>query len=302
MHVRFLSLIALCCLLLSAGPAWAQGEEEPLTEAEGWRTSLVGQLAFNQAAYSNWQEGGLDALAFTVGTTGRFARLLGDFKQVHNVRLSYGVVKQDTLQLRKAADLIRYGFQLQYTGTGDFQPTFATDLRTQFAPGYDYKPDSTTYPSLADRIVPGERLKVSDFFAPATWTQTLGVTYDPDAWYKVRLSLATKETFVLIDRLRRVYGNRPDQVVRVQAGMEFLAEVQREMASNVLFTSRLSLFQAFTEFDSAAPDIVFENLLQLKVNDWLNTNLEFVAMYDENVIDEIQIKEALSVGVAIALL
>ena len=303
MPSRLALLLALVCATVTLGrPVWAQEAEEPLVEAEGWRSDLVGQLAFNQAAYSHWQEGGLNTLAFTVSTNARFARLFGDFKQTHTARLAFGVVKQDTLQLRKAVDVIRYAFELQYTGTGDFQPTFATVIRTQFAPGFDYAPDSTKYPTLVGRIVPGERLKVSDFLAPAVWTQTLGVTYDPDRWYIARFSLATKETFVLIDRLRPVYGNAPDEAVRVQAGVELLAEVQRELFSNVFLTSRLSLFQAFTAFDGAAPDVVFENVLQLKVNDWLNTNLEFVALYDEDTVDEVQIKEVLSVGVAIALL
>lgn len=303
MHFRLTTLLLLSCVIAAvASPAWAQDDEEPLTEAEGWRTNLIGQLAFNQAAYSNWQEGGLDALAFTASTTGQFARLLGAFKQTHDARLAFGVVKQDTLQLRKAVDVIRYAFQLQYTGTGDFQPTFATDIRTQFTAGFDYDPDPETYPTLTDRIVPGERLKVADFFAPAIWTQSLGITYDPDQWYKARLGFATKETFVLIDRLREVYGNAPDEAVRLQAGLDFLAEVQKELFPNVYLTSRLSLFQAFNQLNEAAPDAVFENILQLKVNDWLNTNIEFVALYDKETIDEVQLKEVLSIGIAIAFL
>ena len=297
--LRLLCLAALC----TSAPALAQeSEEAPLTEAEGWRSTLTGQLAFSQAAYSNWQEGGLDALAFTTGTTGSFKRLTGRFKQTHSARLAFGLVKQDTLQFRKATDVIRYAFELQYTGTGVFQPTFATDIRTQFAPGYDYDPDSTTTPSLAAFIVPGERLKVSDFFAPATWTQSVGITYDPDSWYTARLGFATKETIVLVDRLRPVYGNAPDEAVRVQAGLEFLAEAERELFENVLLTSRLSLFEAFNQIDSAAPDLVFENLITLKVNDWLNTNIEFVTLYDKDTIDELQLKEVISVGIAIALL
>ena len=146
--LRFTPLLLLLSLLALAGPAFAQEEDEPLTETEGWRSNLTGQLAFSQAAYSNWQEGGLDALSFTTGVTGRFQRLIGEFKQTHSTRLAYGVVKQDTLQFRKSDDVIRYAFELQYTGTGVFQPTFATDIRTQFTSGFDYDPDAATYPVL----------------------------------------------------------------------------------------------------------------------------------------------------------
>ena len=143
---------------------------------------------------------------------------------------------------------------------------------------------------------------MSDFFAPAIWTQSLGITYDPDRWYTARLGFAVKETIVTIDRLRPVYGNALDETVRVEAGLEFLAEAQREVFTNVLLTSRLSLFNAFNQLGNTAPDVVFENLLTLKVNDWLNTNLEFVTLYDKDTIDELQLKEVLSVGVAISFL
>lgn len=297
------SVRLFCTLLLVFGAAESQAQDEPpppLTEEEGWRSILAGQLSFSQAAYSHWQEGGLDALALTASTAGRFERLLGAFKQTHATRLGFGIVKQDTLDLRKAEDVVRYAFDLQYTGTGVFQPTVATEIRTQFTAGFDYDPEPEDYPSLA--VVPDERLKVSDFFAPAVWTQSLGVTYDPNRWYTVRLGLGTKETFVLIERLRPVYGNALGEPVRVQAGLEALAEAQREVFENVLWQARLSLFQAFNQFNEAAPDAVFENLVQLKVNDWLSTNLEVVMLYDEDTIDEIQLKEVLSVGVAIILL
>ena len=294
--------LALACLFVATESVAQDEDPPPLTEAEGWRSVLTGQLAFSQAAYSNWQEGGLDALAFTAGTNGRFERLLGRFQQTHAARLAFGVVKQDTLDLRKAVDVIRYAFDLQYTGTGVFRPTFATEIRTQFAPGYDYDPTPEDYPTLAELIVPGRELKVSDFFAPAVWTQSLGVTYDPDRWYTVRFGFGVKETIVLIDRLQPVYGNNPGETVRVQAGLEALAEANRELFENVLWTSRLGLFQAFNQIGDDAPDVVFENLLQLKVNDWLSTNLEVVTLYDKDTIDEIQLKEVLSLGVAIAFL
>ena len=42
--------------------------------------------------------------------------------------------------------------------------------------------------------------------------------------------------------------------------------------------------------------------MSLRVNDWLSTELEFVALYNENVSDAVQIKEVLSVGVTFSLI
>jgi hypothetical protein len=307
MHYRLTLLMLLLCTLAAVGrPAWAQDDEEelpPITEADGWRSSLLGQLAFNQAAYRNWQEGGVDALAFTASARGRFARALGAFKQEHLLRTSFGLVKNDTLEFRKAEDFLRYAFDLQYTAFGRFQPTLATELRTQFAPGFDYDPTADEYPSLADQgfLDPNDRLKVSDFFAPAIWTQSLGVTYDPGTWFTVRVGLGLKETIVAIERLRPLYGNDLDQTLRLEAGLESLIEARRELFENVLLESRLGAFQAFTGFEDG-PDAYWENTLTMKVNDFLNVTLAAEALYDRDVTEEIQLREVLAVGVSFVLL
>lgn len=295
---RILALVAVAGL--AALPARAQ-EETPLTEAEGWRTSLKTSLQFTQAAYRNWQEGGINALSLTTTTNGKFERRFADFKQTHDVRLAFGLLKQDTLDVRKADDQIRYAFALQYAGIGRFQPTFGTEIRTQFAAGFDYKPTAEKYPDLADLIVPGERLKVSAFFAPAVWTQALGLTYEPGDWYKVRLGFGAKETIVLIERLRPVYGNRLDQPVRVQAGFEALAEVRRDLFENVSLVSRLGLFHSFETLDQP-PDGYWENTITMKVNSFINVTLAAEALLDQDVSDEIQLREVLAVGVSVALL
>ncbi|MDX1420230.1 MAG: DUF3078 domain-containing protein [Rubricoccaceae bacterium] len=293
-------LLIVAALLLAAAPLRAQDDPPPLTAADGWRSTLTAGLALSQAAYANWQEGGVNTLAVTASSEGTFERVIGRFKQRHDGRLAFGLVRQDTLEVRKAADVIRYAFALQYrTGTA-LQPTVAAGARTQFAAGYDYDPDSTDYPTLD--VVPGRRLKVSDFAAPLLLTQTIGVTYDPDRWYTARIGLGLKETVVTIERLRPVFGNAPDESVRVEAGLDAEVRVERALMENVLLRSRLGLFQSFTEVGDAAPDALWENTLTLKVNDLINVNVEGVLLFDRNVSEDVQLKEVLSVGLALALL
>jgi hypothetical protein len=286
-------------ITLTASPLWAQETPPPLTAAEGWRETLTAGLALSQAAYANWQEGGVNTLTVAASSGGTFERVLGRFKQRHDAHLAFGVVRQEALDVRKAEDVLRYAFALQYRTGGAFQPTLALDARTQFAPGYDYTPDSTKYPTLD--VVPGRRLKVSDFASPLLLTQALGVTYDPDRWYTARVGLGLKETVVAVDRLRPLYGSGPDEPVRLEAGVDAEVRVERALMKNVLLRSRLGLFQAFTGFD-AAPDARWENTLTLKVNDFLSANVEAVLLYDGDVSDEIQVKEVLSVGLSLALL
>ncbi|MDX1430566.1 MAG: hypothetical protein R3282_09770 [Rhodothermales bacterium] len=143
-------------------------------------------------------------------------------------------------------------------------------------------------------------VKVSDFFAPAYITQALGLTYSRDDWFTQRFGLGTKETVVRLEELRGLYGLDPDESVRFEAGLESHTEVNRALAKNVNYKSVLSLFAAFNNPDK--PDAIWENLITMKVNDWLQTNFELVLLYDDDVSSKVQLKEVFSVGVTFLLL
>lgn len=296
--MRPLSVLVL--LALSVPAVSAQEGPPPLTQADGWRSAWTAQLAASQAAYSNWQEGGVSSLAFTSTTGGTFERVVGAFKQKHEARFAYGLLKQDSLDFRKAEDLMRYGLTVQYRGWGVLQPTLSLAARSQFAPGYDYSPSGADYPTLP--VMDGERLKVSDFGAPAYLTQSLGITYDPDRWYSARLGLGVKETVVGIERLRPLYGNAADEAIRVEAGLDAEINVVKELVRNVRLESRLGVFAAFNQLGDNAPDTIFENALIMTVNDVLNVNLNVVTLFDRDVSEDIQIKEILALGVSFKLL
>ncbi len=261
-----------------------------------WKKSLGTRFSATQASFSNWAEGGLNALALSGALSGTFERISPAWRQLYDVRLTLGVVKQDTLEVRKAEDLIRLAVSLQYRGDGFFSlfnPTMSADLRTQFAPGYNY----TKNPFGDGRKPP---VKVSDLLSPAILNQALGLTYQPDGWFRQRLGVGAKETIVLIERLRTLYGLEPAQAVRFEVGVESRTELDRELFENVRLKSRLGLFAAFNKPD--LPDMLWENLLEMQVNRWLGTSLEVVALYDRDVSSEVQLKEVFSLGITIRLL
>lgn len=284
--MRFLLLLFLVVLtpLASSGQA-----EQALVEEDSvsvWTRNLVATVAGSQAAYRNWQEGGVNTLAYTLKLDGNFVRKGETWGQDHLLQLGFGQVRQEEVGLRKALDILRYAFALRLEQPGPFSPTAATSFRTQFAPGYDYEKDP--------------HRKISDFFAPATFTQSVGVTYQPTDGFKTRLGLAAKETVVTIERLRSRYNVPLGTGVRFEAGLESLTELAKEIADNVLLESRLGLFASFNQPDR--PDLFWENALKMKVNSWLTTNFEVDLLYDRDVSTELQVKEVLSLGISIVML
>ncbi len=297
--IRSFLLASLCMLLVAAPDAWAQDEAEQVSPDEAWNTSLTAKLAGSQAAYSNWQEGGLNTLSVTSTVDGKFVRGGEHWIQTYELRFAFGLVQQDTLAVRKSDDLIRLGAGLQYRGDGllqTFRPTISAVLRTQFADGFNY--DEDPFDDGVDRSSP---VNTSSFFSPAVLTQSLGMTYEPAPWISTRLGVAGKETIVNDPGLRVLYDVDPGSSFRAEAGVESETSVDRELFTNVRYQSRLNLFQAFTQGREPL-DVLWENVITMKVNSWLNVGLEYVMLYDANRSDAVQIKEVLSVGVSFALL
>ena len=282
-----------------AAPALAQSPDT-LTAADGWRSSLVANVSGNQVAFQNWQEGGVNALSATASVDVTFDRVVGRVLVGQTLRLAYGVLRQDTLDVRKALDVARYAVNAELDSEAIVRPSGGFGIRTQFAPGFDYSPTEEDYPSLV--VVPGAELKVSDVGSPLVLQQTAGVAIRPGGGFVARTGLALKETVVAIERLRPVYGNALDQAVRVEAGLDLELALDREIAENVTLRSGLTVFQGFSQVGNEAPDVRFENVLLLKVNDLLNVTRDAAALYDADISQDVQLRQALSVGLGVALL
>jgi hypothetical protein len=69
----------------------------------------------------------------------------------------------------------------------------------------------------------------------------------------------------------------------------------------VRYQSSLNLFQSLTA-GSEPLDVLWENVITMRVNSWLNVGLEYVMLYDANRSQDVQIKEVLSVGISFDLL
>lgn len=295
-------LVVMALLVVgSAGPVVAQDPSLPegldsLALGE-WELGMTGRLSGSQAAYHNWVGGGVNTLAITATITGEANHLSPRWLQHYELRLGYGLIKQDTLDIRKAEDLIRLLGTLQYRGDDFFRifrPTIALEARTQFTAGYNY---DAVPEALGDRTLP---VKVSDFLSPGVFMESIGLTYAPTSWFSQRIGFASKQTVVLIDRLRPLYGLDPLSAVRVEGGLESVTKVDRVLFENVQLQSTLSLFAAFKQLRH--PDVLWRNLIIMQVNKWLGVNFEFTTVYDQDVSSAVQLKEVLSVGVTVILI
>ncbi len=279
---------------------------------QGWSHKGNIGLNFGQSSFTNWAAGGQN----TVNGQGIFNYeihyLKDKFKwdNTLNTALGYSYfdfkkkpIKTDdkieftSLATLKATEHLNYGVELAF--------------RSQFAYGFDYTKDSTHY--------------ISKFLAPAYISLGLGIEWVPNPHFSLYFSpLTGRITIVNDDYLASIgaFGvnelDKNDTVVhtnyakvRYEFGARAVAKFQYPLAKNIDFNSKLELFSNYLK-NPQYIDIDWQNMLVLKVNDWLNCNLSThliydrdIPFYDENNVkiegSKVQFKEVLAVGFMVNL-
>ena len=279
---------------------------------QGWSHKGNFGLNFGQTSYTNWAAGGQS----TVNGQGIF------FYEIHylkdkfkwdntlNTSLGYSIfdfkkkpIKTDdkieftSLATLKATEHLNYGAEFAF--------------RSQFAKGFDYAKDSTHY--------------ISKFLAPAYISLGLGIEWVPNPHFSLYFSPITGRITIVNDDYLASIGafgvnsldandttqHAKSDKVRYEFGARAVAKFQYPLAQNIDFNSKLELFSNYLK-DPQYIDVDWQNMLVLKVNDWLNCNLSThliydrdIPFYDENNVkiegSKVQFKEVFAVGFMVNL-
>ena len=298
-----LSVLAITLAIVS----FAQ-DEQP----QGWSHKGNFGLNFGQSSYTNWAAGGQNAISgqgiFNYG----IFYLKDNFKwdNTLNAALGYSIydfkkkpVKIDdrieftSLAGLKASEHLNYSAELAF--------------RSQFAKGYKYDEDSTNY--------------ISKFLAPAYISLGLGIEWVPNKHFSLYFSPVTGRVTIVNDDYLASIGafgvnaldpsdttqHAKGSKIRYEFGARAVAKFQYPIAKNIDFNSKLELFSNYLNHPERI-DVDWQNMLVLKVNDWLNCNLATHLIYDYDIpfYDEagaripgskVQFKEVLAIGFMINL-
>ncbi len=263
-----------------------------------WKKSFKAGLNLNQASFSaNWKAGGVNSLGFTA-----FLNYKANYKKdIHSwdneIDLSYGMVNNAGQGYRKTLDRIfldsKYGRALNKK----WDLAASVNLQSQFAGGY-------TYPTAANGA-PLEPVLISDIFAPAYITAALGFEYHPVDYFKLRLSPFSPRVTIVSDVNRFVnaanplpYGVKPGESTRFQwLAFQLLAEFNKDIATNVNLKWRYIMFADYEILELNKIDHRLDLTLTARVNKFINVSFGGIAMYFYNQDKEVQLSQALSLGV-----
>lgn len=289
--VRSALTLTFALLALIAGPRLtaqeaAAGEKAP--PERGWKHSLVSGLTLTQVSFTNWAQGGENAIAYAISADGKSSWTGPSSLWENQYRFAFGQTRLGNQGLRKTEDVIDIASVYTHLLGERVNPYASATFKSQFATGFKY--DGS-----------GARTPVSRFFDPAYLTQAIGVRYQPLPEVRTRLGAALRE--VITDRFT-VYADDPKtfpeiEKTGVKGGLESVTDVEWKLEENILFVSRLSVFAPFSEFDE--PVVLNKSTLTGKVNDWLSASLGFEMIYDRVVSPKAQFKQAIALGLSYTL-
>ena len=281
-------------------------------KTEGWSHKGNFGLNFGQSAYANWAAGGQNSFNGQGIFNYEIHYLKNKFKWDNTLNTSLGYCFYSFKQKPVKTD-----DKIEFTSLAGLKATehlnYAAELafRSQFAKGFNYELDSTLY--------------TSKFLAPAYITLGVGIEWVPNTHFSLYFSPITGRITIVNDDYLASIGafgvndlDKNDTIVhtnfdkvRYEFGARAVAKFQYPLAKNIDFNSKLELFSNYLNHPERV-DVDWQNMLVLKVNDWLNCNLATHLIYDYDIpfYDEagakiegskVQFKEVLAIGFMINL-
>jgi len=294
MRKLFVTLFCLTALNANAQPADTAKVKKP------WTHNLVGGLNLTQVSFNDsWSQGGENALAYAMSLNGKSTDEQPKTNWTTSYKFAFGQTKLGSQGVRKTDDKIDMESNLIFKVGAYVNPYVAATLKTQFANGFDY---------AAKDPKTGKFVQVSKFLDPGYLTQSVGLGYQPIPQIKTRLGAALRE---VITSDFNAYADDPAtktvvERTKVEGGLESVTEVAWQMQSNLLFTGKVELFDAFKNFDIII--MRSDNTLAAKVSKYLTVNFNVQLLKEQNLplaprrSGKIQAKQTLAIGLSYAFL
>ncbi len=274
-----------------------------------WKINGDVNVMFSQTSFSNWASGGENSLTMNGFFNFYAGYTKGKSLWENRLSLAYGQTKTGEQGYRKNEDKIDFLSTYGLKASEHWYYSANLGFKSQFTEGFDYHDD-------VDSLQPE---KISNFMAPGYLTAGIGMEYKPLEYMSFYLSPVTARWIFVTDQEladagafgveKAVYDDNGVKIqdgenIRQEFGAYFRFLFDKEIIKNVTFNTKLELFSDYLE-NPQNIDVNWDNMLGLKVNDWISAKVGLQIVYDDNtpITDKdgntgprTQIKQLLSVG------
>lgn len=254
---------------------------------EVWIPTMVTGFNVSQIAFSNWTQGGSNALTWTATANIGMDYHTDGWTLRNHARAAYGRTKLGGQGYITNDNELLVENVLSYNIGIATDPFFSNTVITTITRGYNYGS--------------GTPVLIADFFDPGYVTQSLGFSYAKLKFFTARLGLATQEVFA--NRYRQYTDNTSTpnkaEAFKLETGFESVSRAKLQIADNVLLTTGLRLFTRFESLD--VWDVRWDNVIAAKVNSFVNVNFNCQLVYQKDQSLATQMKEGLQLGLTYSI-
>lgn len=265
-------------------------ELKPL-EKDGWKKTGTFLININQGALRNWAGGGeQNTLGFTTLLNYNINHRKGRNTWNNYFDIAFGFQNASSFgRFRKVDDRIDITSKYGYRFSKKWHTALLTNFNTQALAGYNYTDSVNT--------------KISNILTPGKILVSAGIDFRPDKTFTLfvspvttRFILKADEDFYSIDK----FGVTVNRKSNTELGAFATAKFTKKFTNWVFYTGRLDLFSNYRH-NPENVDVFFTNLVTMKFNKWLATNISMDLVYDDDILKKTQLKEVLGVGLTVKL-
>ena len=179
--------------------------------------------------------------------------------------------------------------------------SFSLNIRTQLASGYEFGEDQNGSPT---------RTETTKILSPGYFRAGLGLLWKKNENLKINIAPTTARLIIVNSQFTNVGSNQSDieafnqvgyfgvkanETSRIEIGAAIEVYGKFTLLENVVLENVLNLYSNYLE-DVQNVDIDYTANLVMSVNKWITANVTFQAMYDDNAVKGLQIRETLGLG------
>ena len=240
-------------------------------------------LLFNQSAYNKqWLGGGTSNVAGNFGLNYDFNYKKEDVVWDNKFILAYGLTKiKGDEKTAKTDDRLELNSLWGKKAKGDWYYSVFFNFKTQMDTGLD-----------------NNEVKLSHFFSPAYFQFGPGMLWKKSNNLSVNFSPATAKLILVHDHFTELgpsFGVLQGDNSRFEFGASISGYYKFNIMTNVSIENRVNLYSNYLD-NPQNVDVDYQMNVVLKINKYLSTNVSVQAIYDDNSVQAVQIREVFGLG------
>jgi hypothetical protein len=266
---------------------------------EGWKRGGNATFLFNQSAFSEWASGGQNSISLSFHTDYDISfkkngwnwdtKFLGDF----------GLTKISGAKfLRKTNDRIDLQSLLGKSFSKEWSYSTVFGVKTQFARGYTFGKNSEGEETRSLR---------TQFFSPVYIQLGIGLYWkkSKNLWVNMapfaqRITLVSRKFTADLQEGQEYFGVRKGDNHRFELGASVNAFYEFSPLENTTLEQRLGLYSDYLD-KAENVDLDYQLSVEMRVNERISTNLIIQLVYDDNAVQNLQVRQVFGIGLHMKL-